>query len=261
MTYQKIQLEFSGDVALITLNDPAALNSVSVEMVDEIADALNAIEAKARALVLTGAGRAFCAGANLTAAPDLDEDGNADLGAALETHINPLMTRLRDLPFPWVSAVRGPAAGVGCSLALAADLIVASESAYFLQAFAKIGLVPDGGSSWLISRAVGRVRAMEMMLLAERIPAAKAFEWGLINRLVPDAELEDAALVLASGLASGPTRSLGLIRAVAWAAADQDWEQVLMTERRAQRTAGATADHREGVAAFLEKRPAVFLGG
>lgn len=261
MEYHAIQLEILDDeVAIIRLNDPATLNAVTVAMVEEIGTALDQIETSARALILTGAGRAFCAGANLAAEIEPEDDGLPDMGGALETHINPLMTRLRNLAFPWISAVRGPAAGVGCSLALAADLVIASESAYFLQAFSRIGLVPDGGSSWLLARGAGRIRAMELMLLGERLPATTALEWGLINRVVADDQLEAAALDLASRLAAGPTRSLGFIREAAWAAADLPWEEALANERRLQFHAGRTADHREGVAAFKAKRPAVFTG-
>ena len=261
MSYEKITVDTVGDVAIVRLNDPAALNAVSLRMIDEINDALDVEVGRSRALILTGTGRAFCAGANLGGGLSIvGEDGLADTGASLESHVNPLMNRLRGLSIPWISAVRGPAAGVGCSLAVAADIAVASETAYFLQAFVRIGLVPDGGSSWLLTRAVGRARAMEMMLLGERIPAAQALEWGLIARVVADGELDDAALKIAQGLAEGPTRSLAMIRQAAWAAADDDWEQVLANERRLQRDAGNTQDHAEGVAAFQEKRAARFTG-
>lgn len=260
MVYEKIQLEMRDGLAIIRLNDPAKLNAFTLEMVREIDAALTEIEGTARALLVTSVGRAFSSGANLAAEVPIAEDGLPDIALSLETDVNPLMVRLSRLPYPWVSAVRGPAAGVGCALALAADLIVASESAYFLQAFAKIGLVPDGGSSWLLSRAIGRVRAMEMMMLGERLPAAKALEWGLINRLVADDQLEEAGLALAAGLAQGPTRSLAGIREAAWAATDADWVTTLAAERRLQRAAGRTADHQEGVAAFLEKRAPRFTG-
>lgn len=261
MEYKKIQLERYGDVAIIRLNDPEVLNAVDNTMVDELHHAVNEASRTARALLLTSVGRAFCAGANLSGGLDADaEDGLPDLGSVLETTINPLMVKLSKLPIPFITAVRGAAAGVGCSFALSADLIVASESAYFLQAFARIGLVPDGGSSWLLSRAIGRVRAMEMMLLGERLPAAQALEWGLINRVTSDEDLEKTALELATKLAAGPTRSIGMIREVAWSAADQDWQQALATERRLQREAGRTGDHQEGVAAFMEKRQARFTG-
>ncbi len=261
MTYTTIELERDGDVAIIRLNDPSTLNAVTVKTIEEIGAALDEIRGSARAMVLTGAGRAFCSGANLSAGMgDRRSDGPYDSGSVLESHINPLMLRLRDLPFPWVSAVKGSAAGVGCSFALAADMVVCGESAFFLQAFARIGLVPDGGSSWILARSIGRARAMEMMLLGERIPAAKALEWGMINRLVPDERVMPAALDLARALAAGPTKSLAMIRRMAWSAADQSFEEAMTTERNNQRLAGQTKDHREGVAAFLAKRPAQFTG-
>jgi 2-(1,2-epoxy-1,2-dihydrophenyl)acetyl-CoA isomerase len=261
MAYKTIELERDGDVAIIRLNDPATLNAVTVTMIEEIDAALDEINGAARSMVLTGAGRAFCSGANLSAGMgDRKSDGPYDSGSVLESHINPLMLRLRDVPFPWVSAVKGSAAGVGCSFALAADIVVCGESAFFLQAFARIGLVPDGGSSWILANSIGRARAMEMMLLGERIPAAKALEWGMINRLVPDEQLMPAALDLAKALAEGPTQALGMIRQMAWSAANASFEDAMKTERNNQRLAGQTKDHREGVTAFLAKRPAQFTG-
>jgi 2-(1,2-epoxy-1,2-dihydrophenyl)acetyl-CoA isomerase len=261
MAYKTIELERDGDVAIIRLNDPATLNAVTVTMIEEIDAALDEINGAARSMVLTGAGRAFCSGANLSAGMgDRKSDGPYDSGSVLESHINPLMLRLRDVPFPWVSAVKGSAAGVGCSFALAADIVVCGESAFFLQAFARIGLVPDGGSSWILANSIGRARAMEMMLLGERIPAAKALEWGMINRLVPDEQLMPAALDLAKALAAGPTQALGMIRQMAWSAANASFEDAMKTERNNQRLAGQTKDHREGVTAFLAKRPAQFSG-
>lgn len=261
MAYKTIELERDGDVAIIRLNDPATLNAVTVKMIEEIDAALDEISGAARSMVLTGAGRAFCSGANLSAGMgDRKSDGPYDSGSVLESHINPLMLRLRDVPFPWVSAVKGSAAGVGCSFALAADIVVCGESAFFLQAFARIGLVPDGGSSWILANSVGRARAMEMMLLGERIQAAKALEWGMINRLVPDEQLMPAALDLAKSLAAGPTQALGMIRRMAWSAANASFEEAMKTERNNQRLAGQTKDHREGVTAFLAKRPAQFTG-
>ena len=261
MHYAKIQYEMSGQVAIIRLNAPEVMNAVDEPMMLELDDAVDRASSAARALVLTSNGRAFCAGANLSGSLGAVEDQNLpDVGEVLESIINPLMVKFSRLPIPFLTAVRGAAAGVGCSLALAADIIVASESAYFLQAFAKIGLVPDGGSTWLLNRAVGRARAMEMMLLADRLPAVRALEWGLINRVTDDVELEATALKLATTLAAGPTRSLAMIREAAWAATDQSWEEALATERRLQRDAGRTADHKEGVAAFIEGRPAQFTG-
>jgi 2-(1,2-epoxy-1,2-dihydrophenyl)acetyl-CoA isomerase len=263
MSSSAVEIERDGDVGLIWLNDPATLNAMDTDMAEAIDAALDTLGASARCLVVSGRGRGFCSGGKL-AGGGLSGDGPApdeiDVGATLESHINPLLTRLRNLPIPWISAVRGAAAGVGCSLALAGDLIVASETAYFLQAFSRVGLVPDGGSSFLLTRAAGRARAMEMMLLGDKVPAAQALEWGLINRVVADADLEATALKLAHRLAAGPTRTLGMIREVVWTGAEASWSEALDAERRLQRDAGRTADFGEGVLAFLEKRPARYTG-
>jgi 2-(1,2-epoxy-1,2-dihydrophenyl)acetyl-CoA isomerase len=260
MNYQTIEVEKHGDVGLLRLNQPAKLNAVSMAMIDELSGALDVLAKSSRALILTGAGRAFCSGAALDGAADDAASQGRDFGAMLDSHINPLMSKFRDLPIPWISAVRGAAAGVGASLALAADLVVASDTAYFLQAFARIGLVPDGGSTHLLVRTLGRVRTMELMLLADRLHAAKALEWALINRVVPDATLEQEALALAQTLARGPSVTLGLIRKSVWNASDAAWEDVLRTERNLQTIAGRTADSREGIAAFNQKRAAAFGG-
>jgi 2-(1,2-epoxy-1,2-dihydrophenyl)acetyl-CoA isomerase len=212
--------------------------------------------------VLTGEGRGFCSGANLQQGPATrapGPDGGPDAGGALETVYNPLVTYMREMAVPLVTAVNGPAAGVGCSLALLGDIVVAAESAYFLQAFRRIGLIPDGGSTYMLPRAIGKARAMEMALLGERVPAAKALEWGLINRCVPDAELMPTALAIAGELARGPA-SLGLTRKAIWASLDSDWAEQLDHERKGQRIAGRTQDFVEGVSAFLQKRPAQFQG-
>lgn len=261
MREHKVILDIDGDVATLRLNDPARLNALSTDMVEAITLSLRQAERSARALVLCGAGTSFCSGANL-AGELANAEGAVDFdgGLILETHINPMMLALRDLCIPWISAVRGAAAGVGASLALAADLIVAGDNAYFLQAFRRIGLVPDGGSTYLLTRAAGRPRAMEMMLLGEKLPAAKALEWGLINRVVPDAEVEATAQGFARELAEGPTRALALIRKIAWRAADSDFHTALAEERTHQAEAGRTSDFREGVRAFLDKRPARFTG-
>jgi 2-(1,2-epoxy-1,2-dihydrophenyl)acetyl-CoA isomerase len=258
-----LDLDWSGEVAIIRMNDPATLNAVTLSMIDAFDRALDEVASRARALIVTGAGKGFCSGANLAGGLGVGErpadPSQSDGGLVLETHINPLMSKLRDLPVPWISSVRGAAAGVGASIALAADLVVASETAFFLQAFARIGLVPDGGSSHLLVRTIGRPRAMELMLLGDRLPARTALEWGLINRLVADADLETASLELATRLAQGAA-SLKLIRKLAWTAVDGEWSKSLATEREFQRNAGRTADHREGVAAVLGKRPASFKG-
>lgn len=257
MNFTLVEVEHCGPVGLLRLNQPEMLNAMSLDMVDQVMAAITLLEASARAIVITGAGRAFCSGADLSA--PAEELAALDFGMTLETHVNPMMTRLRDLSIPWITAVRGAAAGVGCSLALAGDLIVASETAYFLQAFSKVGLVPDGGSSHLITRAVGRPRAMEMMLLGERIPAATALNWGLINRVVPDDVLEAEALALAERLAHGPS-SLAQTRRIIWHAVDAQWDSALGMERREQTIAGDSADASEGIAAFMQKRKPLFTG-
>ena len=267
MDYKKIKVETTDGLAVITMSDPATMNAAGLDMGAELTDALKRAvggESPARAIVLTGEGRGFCSGANLSSGPGpgggaVDPDGKPDAGRALEHTYNPLVTLMRDLPVPLVTAVNGAAAGVGCSFALMGDLIVAAESAYFLQAFRRIGLVPDGGSTYLLPRMIGKARAMEMMLLGEKISAAKALDWGLINRCVPDGDLMSTAMGLAHELANGP-KSLGLIRQTVWASLDAAWLEQLHEERMAQRIAGKTADFGEGVAAFLQKRPAAFKG-
>jgi 2-(1,2-epoxy-1,2-dihydrophenyl)acetyl-CoA isomerase len=170
------------------------------------------------------------------------------------------MMTIRDLPVPLVTAVNGAAVGVGSTIALAGDLIVAAQEAYFLQAFRRIGVIPDAGTAYLLTRAIGRVRAMELMMLAEKLPAQRALDWGLINRVVAKGDIEKVSLELASDLASGPTRALAEIRKSCWHALDADFAQQLARDRIVQRSIGHTADHREGIAAFFDKRPAVFTG-
>jgi len=262
MSYAKLTYELHGKVAVVTMRDPETMNAASLEMVGELAQAIERAADEARALVLTGSGRGFCSGANLNnTGPHAAKaaEGKFDAGRALDTHYNPLITVLRNLPIPFVTAVNGAAAGVGCSFALMGDIIVAAESSYFLQAFRRIGLVPDGGSSYLLPRMIGRARAMEMMLLGEKLPAAKALEWGLINRCVADGDLLPAALAIASELADGP-RSLAMIRQLTWDSLDNHFQEQLKLERELQRTAGRTGDFAEGVSAFLQKRKASFSG-
>jgi 2-(1,2-epoxy-1,2-dihydrophenyl)acetyl-CoA isomerase len=262
--YTKIKLSMDGDVAILTMSDPATMNAASVTVAEEMTDVFRRIALgvlPARAVVLTGEGRGFCSGANLNsgAASTVDIDGKPDAGRGLELHYNPLVTLIRDCDVPIITAVNGAAAGVGCSLALLGDIIVAAESAYFLQAFRRIGLVPDGGSTYMLPRMIGKARAMEMTLLGEKVPAKTALEWGLINRCVPDDTLMDTALAFARELANGPA-ALGRIRKLMWASMDNSWTEQLHEERLKQSWAGKSADFAEGVAAFLQKRPAKFTG-
>jgi 2-(1,2-epoxy-1,2-dihydrophenyl)acetyl-CoA isomerase len=207
-----------------------------------------------------GAGRAFCSGADVGGgALGSDNPGEATYEALTRSY-NPTMVAIADLSVPVVSAVRGPAAGIGCSLALAADFCIASESAYFLQAFVNIGLVPDGGASWMLPRLIGRARATEMMMLGERVLAAKAYEWGMIHRIAADATLDAEAFALAERLAAGPTRAYGAIRRQLHGAYESDYAAAMAREAENQRAMRGTADSREGGMAFLEKRKPAFRG-
>ena len=266
MGYLKIKTSVAEGIGTITLSDPATLNAAGLDLMAELADAVDTFtkpDSSVRCLVITGEGRGFCSGANLsgraTAPAEAPDPAGPDAGGALETVYNPFMTKLRQCPVPVVTAVNGVAAGVGCSLALMGDIIVASESAYFLQAFRRIGLVPDGGSTYLLPRLIGKARAMEMALLGDRLPARTALDWGLINRCVADDQLMTTANDLAASLATGPW-ALGSIRSLIWDSLDSAWEEQLKAERLAQKVAGRTEDSREGVVAFLQKRPAVFKG-
>ncbi|NNM75335.1 2-(1,2-epoxy-1,2-dihydrophenyl)acetyl-CoA isomerase [Sphingomonas sp. ID1715] len=258
--YQTIRTTRTGDVLTITLNRPERLNAAPPAMFDEIADTLDHLGG-ARAVLITGEGRAFCSGADLAAGgAEAAAGGGQKSYRALTRSYNPTMMKIARLDVPVVTAVNGPAAGIGCSLALASDFAIAGESAYFLQAFANIGLVPDGGASWMLARMVGKARATEMMLLGERIPAAKAEAWGLIYKAVPDAELMDQANALAARLAAGPTRALGLMRQGLAAALESDYAKALTMEAEHQRIAGDSEDAREGGLSFLEKRKPAFKG-
>ena len=258
MAYQHIRLEQSpAAVATLTIARPDRLNALSSRTVDELRDAVGQVAGSgARCLLLTGEGRGFSSGADLAGDGGLPEDA----GAALEKHFNPLVEAIFALPVPVVAAVNGPAAGAGCSLALAADIVVAARSAYFLQAFVNIGLIPDAGATWLLPRLAGRARAMEMMMLGERVPAQQALEWGLISRVVDDEALETEAVALATRLAQGPTVALGLIRRLAREAGQIPLTEALAAERIAQREAGETQDFKGAVMAFLQKQQARFEG-
>lgn len=258
--YQHILSERRGDVLVLTLNRPERLNAAPTAMFDELTTALGALDG-ARAVLLAGAGRAFCSGADIAGGALGGEDPGAATHEALTAHYNPTIAAIAGLAVPVVSAVRGAAAGIGCSLALAADFCVAGDTGYFLQAFVNIGLVPDGGASWMLPRLIGRARAAEMMMLGERVPAAKALDWGMIHKVVADEALDGEALALAERLAAGPTVALGLIRRGLGAALESDYPAALAREADDQRTARGTADAMEGGMAFLQKRKPVFRGG
>lgn len=264
MSEPSILLTVENDVAVLTLNRPQSLNATTNEMVERLRGEIDKIasgETKARALIITGAGRGFCAGADL---PDITESADfiakQDAGLVLELYYNALIKALRALPVPIVAAVNGPCAGVGMSFALAADVLVAARSASFLQAFVNIGLVPDGGSSYFLPRSVGRTRAARMMLLGEKIGAEEAYEWGLVTKLVDDEALMDEAMKIARKFASGPTRAINLIRQMMDASERNSLSDQLDLERASQKAAGEGADFKEGVKAFFEKRKPVFTG-
>ncbi|MEL6754356.1 MAG: enoyl-CoA hydratase/isomerase [Pseudomonadota bacterium] len=265
MKFEKITYSVDDNIATIAFNDPRTLNAAGIDTVEEMLVALEHAAKEARCTIITGNGRGFCSGANLSGGmgggkSDDKPKGEFDAGKALDSHYNPLVTAIREHPHPVVTAVNGPAAGVGCSIALMGDMIIAGESAYFLQAFRRIGLVPDGGSTYLLPRIIGRARAMEMALLGEKLPAAKAQEWGMVNKVVPDDQLMDEARALADALSKGPTKALAMTRQLIWDGGEADWGEQLHAERVAQRQAGRTKDNKEGVMAFLEKRAANFTG-
>jgi 2-(1,2-epoxy-1,2-dihydrophenyl)acetyl-CoA isomerase len=263
MQFKHVTLDFDGPVAILKLDHPEVMNAVSMDMLGGLGEALDAIDdrrSEVRCLVMTGAGRAFCAGANLQGRDNQKPGSRSNAGVTLETGYHPFLRRLRNLHCPIVTSVNGAAAGAGMSFALMGDMIMCARSAYFLQAFRRIGLVPDCGSTWLLPRLVGRARSVELSLMGERLPAEKALEWGLVNRVYDDAALMDETMKLARELADGPTIALSLIRRLYWESSDNSFEDQLDLEQQMQRRAGAAEDFKEGVSAFLEKRPAKFKG-
>jgi len=253
--FRHLLLTIEDGVATLTLNRPDHLNSFTIAMHEELAAALQQVrdDAAIRALVLTGAGRGFCAGQDLSSVPD-------DLGALLERYYGPLVLRLRALPKPVIAAVNGVAAGAGASLALACDLVIATRSASFIQAFSKIGLLPDAGGTYFLPRLVGSARAMGMALLADKLSAQQAADWGLIWQCVDDAEFAVTVQQLARRLADGPTLGYARIKQALNAAGQNTLEAQLELERDSQRELGQSADFREGVAAFMAKRAPEFVG-
>ena len=262
MHFETITYSTEAGIARLTLNRPDRLNSFTDAMHEEIRQAMDALEAdaSARVLVLSGAGRGFCAGQDLNDRSVSSGDGPPDLGASVEKNYKPLVMRLQNLRMPTVCAVNGVAAGAGASLALACDIVIAAKSASFLQAFSKIGLIPDTGGTWFLPQRVGMARAMGLALLAEKLPAEKAAEWGLIWACVENAELTATVDKIATQFASAPTRALVRTRQAMRASMNNDLETQLDLEGNMMRELGQTHDYREGVAAFMAKRAPVFKG-
>jgi 2-(1,2-epoxy-1,2-dihydrophenyl)acetyl-CoA isomerase len=261
-SHETIDLTTDGPAARILLNRPEALNAWNEQFGLDLRDAVAEVaeDDSLRALMITGAGRGFSSGADLKEQRGASDGGLPDLSLRLKDIYHPVITGLREMPKPVIAAVNGPAVGIGCSLALAADLIVAAESAYFLLAFVNIGLVPDGGSTAFLPARVGYARAAEMMMLGERIPAEQALSWGLINRVVSDDRLEAEAGELLVKLANGPTRSYAGSKRLLNRRMHADLAGQLDAEAEAQREQGHSQDFVEGVMAFVEKRPAKFTG-
>jgi 2-(1,2-epoxy-1,2-dihydrophenyl)acetyl-CoA isomerase len=260
MTYETITVDVTDAIATITLNRPDRLNACSLEMAGEINDALASDVKDARALIITGAGKGFCSGADLQASGSRSVTGGEGSYIALTRHYNPLMMNLARLNMPIITAVNGPAAGVGCSIGLCGDFVLSGKSGYFLQAFVNIGLVPDGGASWMLPRLIGKARATEMMMLGEKIHAEKAADWGMIYKAVEDDALMVEARALATRLANGPTLAYSVMRKNILTALENSYAEALLAEAEGQRIAGSSEDAREGAIAFLQKRKAEFKG-
>jgi 2-(1,2-epoxy-1,2-dihydrophenyl)acetyl-CoA isomerase len=257
----KLKREIRNGVGILTLNEPATLNAGSIDLLTGLHLAFDTLLAddNVRAIVITAEGRGFCSGASLSPeAAKARGTFKGPLPGLIQTG-NPLLTAIRNSPKPVVAAVNGIAAGIGVSLALVCDLIVAVDTAYFLLAFRRIGMVPDGGASWLLPRIIGKARTMELLLLGEKLPARTALEWGLINRCVPEDKLMEATLEIAGALANGPG-ALGVTRKLVWQGLEAQWHAQIEAEAYAQGDAMRSEDGREGMLAFREKRPPRFTG-
>ena len=261
MSYQTILFDLTGGVARLTFNRPDRLNSFNTTMHAEVREALGRVASTdARVLVVTGAGRGFCAGQDLGDRAVAPGGAAVDLGESIEKNYKPLVLALRSLQMPIIAAVNGVAAGAGANIALACDLVIAARSASFVQAFSKLGLVPDSGGTWFLPRLIGNARAIGLTLLGEKLPAEQAAQWGLIWRCVEDAELSAVVDGLATQLAAAPTRGLVRTKQALYEGWGRTLEQQLDIERDYQRELGYTADYAEGVAAFTQKRPPQFTG-
>ena len=257
MEYQTITLEREGGVAVVTLNRPEVLNALNGQMRAELRHAVSEAGEAARVVVLTGAGRAFCAGQDLGEGPNV---AALNLEQVLRDEYHPLVRAITDSPVPVIAAVNGTAAGAGASLALICDVVIAADSARFVQAFARIGLMPDAGGTWMLPRLVGPARALGAALFAEAIPARQAADWGMIWEAVPDETFAARWQLRAQQLAEGPTVAYREMRAAMRASWGSDLDSHLEEEARRQGLCGQSRDFREGVLAFSEKRPAVFEG-
>ena len=262
MDYESILYQSADGIARITLNRPERLNSFTSSMHAELRDALAKVAAdrSARVLLLTGAGRGFCAGQDLSDRAVAPGSAPVDLGESIESNYRPLILGLRNLAMPVVCAVNGVAAGAGANVALACDIVVAARSASFIQAFCKIGLIPDSGGTFFLPRLVGTARAMGLAMLGDKLTAEQAEAWGLIWKCVADDLFASTVDALLAQLAQAPTGGLAAIKRALHASDTNTLEQQMMLERDAQRTLGQSADYREGVAAFLAKRPPSFTG-
>jgi 2-(1,2-epoxy-1,2-dihydrophenyl)acetyl-CoA isomerase len=262
MSYETVIWEQSGAVGRLTLNRPETLNAWTAQFGRELLQVVRgeAASDSVRAVLITGAGRGFSSGADLKAGFDAADDGMPDVRKELNDVYHPAIAGVRRLPKPVVAAVNGAVVGIGCSLALASDLIVAAESAFFGLAFVNIGLMPDGGSTALVPSAIGKARAFQMALLGERVPAALALEWGLVNWVYPDEKLMDEASALAERLAAGPTRSYAGSKQALNNFIYRDLDAQLELETELQHALGRSRDFMEGVSAFVEKRAPAFSG-
>ncbi|UWQ93112.1 enoyl-CoA hydratase-related protein [Aliisedimentitalea scapharcae] len=257
MDYQTITFDITDGLAVLTLNRPDKMNALTSQMRAEIAHAMKEAAAQARAVVLTGTGAAFCTGQDLS---DASSGGALDLERTLRDEYLPMLEAIYDCPIPTVSAVNGPAAGAGANLALAADVVIATESAYFLQAFARIGLMPDAGGTWLLPHKMGMAKAMGAALFADRISAKQADDWGMIWESVPDTDFDAHWRKRATWLATGPSKAFGAIKQSIRGAYQKTLAEQLLVEAHMQGELGQSRDFMEGVSAFLEKRPAKFEG-